>query len=118
MGEFEQFEEAFDMHCVGPSRQCNCERVFWDSQNSGYDWEEGEKERLAANPKATAVPYGVQMIAIEGRYYCMDCNCWHERAKRVEEFLRDHQQQIGEWFRLEKKRLLSAAAEVPVVETT
>jgi hypothetical protein len=116
MGEFDQFEKAFDMHISGPVAECNCGRIFWDSYNSGYDWSEGEKERLSENPKATAVPYGVQRISLEGRYYCSDCDCWHERARRIEDWLRDNQEQIAEWFKLEKRRREKAAAEVPVIE--
>jgi len=114
--DIERFERAFSMHVSGPVADCDCGRVFWDAYNSGYDWSEGERERLEADKAATAVQYGVERICLEGRIYCMDCNCWHERATRIIEWLRNHQSSIGEWFRLEKKSLEHAASEVPSIE--
>lgn len=114
-GDVRQFEDAFDMHIIGPMEECRCGKIYWDSLNSGYDWEDGEEDRLRENPNATAVPHGIQRIELEGAIYCMDCTCWHKRAELVIAFLRSHQQQIGEWHRLEKQRLLAEAADVPEV---
>lgn len=115
MNEFEQFERAFSMHTSGPVADCECGRVFWDTYNTGYDWAEGEIDALQSDLNATGVPHGVERIWLEGHVYCMDCNCWHERAKRIEDWLRNHQSAISEWFQLEKKRLQRAAADVPVI---
>ena len=111
--DIRQFEEAFSMHDRGPVAECNCGRVYWDTYNTGYDWEPGEEDRLRANPKAIGVRHSVERIALEGRIYCMDCDCWHARADRIIEWLRNHQTCIGEWFRLERESLLRRAAEVP-----
>ena len=115
MAKFDQFEEAFSMHISGFVADCECGRVFWDSCNDGYDLNDGEREALEEDQNATAVPHGVERIALEGNIYCMDCNCWHARAERIEEWLRHHRREIAEWFQLEKKRLQSAAAEVPEI---
>ncbi len=115
MTDMDQFENAFSMHISGFVAECECGRVFWDSYNDGYDVPEGQREALEEDKNATAVRHGVERIVLEGKIYCMDCNCWHARAERIEEWLRHHQRAIGEWFRLEKKRLQEAADEVPNV---
>lgn len=117
MAQFDQFEQAFSMHISGCVADCECGRVFWDSYNDGYDWNEGERETLAEDKNATAVPHGVERIMLEGQIYCMDCDCWHARATRIEEWLRNHQRAIAEWFKLEKKRLQSDLSEVPEIVT-
>ena len=115
MDAHEQFERSFSMHVAGFVADCECGRVFWDSVNTGYDVSDEERDALDEDPKATAVPHGVERIVLEGKIYCMDCNCWHARAERIEEWLREHKQSIAEWFRLEKKRLQSEAAAVPEI---
>lgn len=112
----EQFERAFDMHISGPVDKCDCGITYWDTYNSGYDWNEGEREALAANPKAIGIPHGVGRILLEGRIYVMDCTCWHARAERIVEWMRSHQGSIGAWFALEKSRLQQAASDVPQIE--
>lgn len=114
--EMEQFAEAFCMHIRGAVRECDCGRVFWDSHNDGYDWDEGAPECHRNNPKATAVPYGVECLEIHGRICCKDCDCWHEKAERTICWMRSYHGQIAEWFRLEKLRLQSMAADVPAIE--
>lgn len=113
--DIEQFERAFSMHISGPVAECDCGKVFWDTYNTGYDWDEGEEDRLRADPNVVGVRHGVERIALEGRIYCMDCSCWHERAERIATWLRDHQEQIGEWFKLEKRRLAEASQRVPAI---
>lgn len=114
--ESDQFGQAFTLHVSGPVAECDCGRVFWDAYNTGYDWDEGETDRLSKNPNATAVNWGVERIMLEGTVYCTDCDCWHKRAQMIVDWMRENQSQIGEWFRLEKKRLEQAAKDVPVIE--
>jgi len=114
--DIEQFEEAFSMHTSGSVAECACGRVFWDSYNSGYYWENGERERLSESKTATSVPHSVERVVIDGIVYCMDCSCWHSKAERIIQWLRDNQTQVGQWYALEKRRLQFASNEVPIIE--
>lgn len=119
MTDLEIFESAFDSHSCGSFTSCNCGTIYWDSSsNNGWDWEEGEQERLQADPKAVGLEYAVSRVVFEGREYVVDCKCWQARAERVIGFLLGHQGEIGEFFRLKKAELLKAAAAVPVIEKT
>ena len=92
-----------------------CGREFFDDHNS-YDWEEGELEKLRLDPKATAVDYSVGTICFEGREYVMDCDCWHERARKIKAWLDGHDHRIAEYLTLEKQRLQAAADNAPTVK--
>lgn len=103
------------MHVSGPVSECECGKLYWDAYNTGYSWSDGEEESLRSNPNATSVPHGVEKILLEGHIYCMDCTCWHPRAERIIAWLREHQEQIGQWYALEKRRLKAAMEAVPSV---
>lgn len=108
------FEKAFSDHASGCLLQCNCGRVFYDTVNN-YDWEEGELERLDADSNATGLPHSCGHIGFEGRRYCDGCNCWHDRALKIMEFLDAHDVQIAEWFKLERGRKKSEFEESPEI---
>ena len=111
----QQFEEAFSMRVSGCVAQCECGKVYWDAYNSGYSWEPGEREHLESGD-AISVPHGVGRVVIDGTVYCMDCDCWHQRAARISQWLADNRQEVGEWYRLENRRLKNLASEMPIVE--
>ncbi len=118
-GAFESFERGFDPGVSGCRAMCECGRVFWDSYNRGYDWEDGEienLERLTAEGKATALDYGVGYVSFEGRQFVNGCTCWHERARRVIAFLTNHDSEIAEFLKLERERKMAAALRSPTVE--
>ena len=112
----QQFEEAFSMHVSGLVAECNCGKVYWDAYNSGYTLETGERERLESGD-AISVPHGIERVLIEGTVYCMDCDCWHQRAARISQWLTDNRREVGEWYRLEGRRLQHLASEMPIVES-
>ncbi len=110
-----QIEKAFGTRDAGYRGTCNCGKEFFDDGDNGWDWEDGELEGLRANKAAVGLYYAVEQIEVQGRFYCKDCDCWLEMAERLLGFLRGHQSEIGKWYRLEKKRLERAAADVPVI---
>lgn len=112
----ESFTDAFDSRVSGCRRECACGREYWDNYNSGYDWDEGELERLAANPNATPLGYAVSSIEFEGTSYVWDCPCWKPRAKRIVAFLLNHDNEIAAFLTAERKRRQQEATASPTVE--
>lgn len=112
--QLENFSRAFSSGSGGCVRTCECGRVFYDTQ-PGYTWEDGEFEALTANKNATALDYSVGTLCFEGKEYCMDCDCWHPRARRIIEWIESHGQSIAEFLTLEKKRKQADADQSPVV---
>lgn len=114
--KLENFENAFDSHVGSCRMTCNCGKEFWDAYNSGYGWDEGEREALEKDPNAVAVQHSVGSLEFEGRIYCLDCDCWHERAKKIMGFIDSHGKAIAEYLFYEKKRKQAIADAAPTVE--
>lgn len=110
------FEDAFSDRTGSCRGQCECGREFWDSYNSGYDWEDGEVEALEKNPAVTGLDYAVGFVAFEGRRFVYDCSCWQARARRIIAFLGGHDHAIADFLTLEKKRRQRAADHSPTVD--
>lgn len=109
----QNFEQAFSSHGGGCRRACECGKEFYNPDN-GYTWEDGEIEGLE-KAGAIALPHTVTTIHCEGREYVTDCDCWHERAEKIMDWLDSHGRCISEWFALEKKRKQKEADASPVV---
>jgi len=115
---FSSFELAFRGRVNGCRRDCECGIVFYDTYNHGYSWEEGEideLEQLAKEGKAKGVEHAVGVIEFEGRYYVDACTCWHDRAKKIINFLLSHDEAIADFLGREKNRKTREAAEAPEV---
>jgi hypothetical protein len=112
--DLQTFESAFDTHCGGCRRTCECGKEFFDGANS-YDWDTGELEALRADPDSVELGYSIGTISFEGREYVMDCTCWHERARKIKGFIDGHSRKIAEYLTLEKNRKQEEADESPVV---
>lgn len=110
------FEDSFGCCMSSQIGQCDCGKIYWDGYNSGYDWHEGQEQRLTEDPNATRVNWGVEYVEIFGAIYCQDCECWKGKAQQIVDWLRHYQTQVGRFYKLEKKRLLQSASEVPAVE--
>ena len=108
MDKFQNFKEAFSPPIGSCSAQCACGRQFYNSDGH-WDFEEGELEGLESDPKATALEYSVGYIEFEGTTYIWDCDCWHDRAKKIIAFIDAHAGAIVEYLKLEKKRKLKEA---------
>lgn len=114
MGDFENFEKAFDVGVGACSRMCECGRKFYNPDPT-WDFEEGELEELENDPTATALDYSIGIISFEGSEYALDCNCWHERAKQIISFINNHAYKIADYLTLEKKRKTQEAKMAPIV---
>jgi len=114
--KLENFERAFTTCVSGCRQRCHCGREFFDNANSGYDWAEGELEKLLDDPKATALDYAVETIIVEGREYVSDCDCWHARAAVLIGFIDSHARGIAAYLNREKRRLEALAEHAPTVE--
>ena len=113
--QFENFEKAFRGGVNGCRRRCECGVEYYDTYNRGYDWDEGELDALEADPNAKALDHAVGLVEFEGRYYVDGCTCWHERAKRLIKFIKDHDAAIAEFLSLERERLQREAESAPLV---
>lgn len=113
--ELENFERAFSSGSAGCRRTCNCGKEYFDNHNGGYDWEDGELEKLLASKNSIALDYAPGDIDFEGRYYVDACTCWHERAEHIMRFIDAHAHKIAEYLTLEKKRKQAQADYSPVV---
>jgi hypothetical protein len=109
------FERAFSTRTSGARRECPCGRIFYNP-NGGWDWDDGELESLGKNAQATGLDYAVGEIDFEGVGFCIDCECWHERALRMLNWIVAHDEAIAEFLSEEKKRKTREANRSPVVE--
>lgn len=114
--KLESFERAFDLHMGTCRMTCACGKEYWDAANGGYDWEDGEVERLENDPNAVALNYSVGAVCFEGNDYVVDCPCWHKRAKQIMRFIDGHSSAIAEYLTNEKKRKQAIADRSPVVK--
>lgn len=113
---WESFEKAFDDRVGSCRGDCACGKVYFDdSVHGGWDWEEGELDKLRANPKAVAIAEGVGFLTFEGRTFVFQCDCWRERALKVGAWILAHADSIATFLSEEKKRRERAAAHFPTV---
>jgi len=54
---------------------CSCGRQFYhDSPYAGLT--KGRLDELRADPDATALPFAVHSLVLDGAIYVLDCPCW------------------------------------------
>lgn len=107
--KLENFERAFTGNSGGCVRTCRCGVTYFDNHNNHYDWDEGEFERLLANPANVALDYAPGDIRFEGNEYVDACSCWHARASQIMGFIDGHSHAIADYLSLEKKRFQAIA---------
>lgn len=115
MSNLDSFNTAFDGRAGSCRMDCACGKTYFDDYSTGYTWEEGELEKLRADPNAVAVDGSVSMMCFEGQTFVWQCSCWHSRRARICAFLDGHAHQIAEYLSLEKKRRLAEAEAAPEV---
>jgi hypothetical protein len=93
---------------------CACGREFFNS-DGGWDWEEGELDKLLEDPNTTNLEYSVGFVEFEGVSYVMACDCWVERAEQVCNFIDGHAHEIASYLTLEKDLAVAKAAAMPTV---
>jgi len=102
MSRFDNFQEAFRSGCSGCRRECECGKVYYNP-DGGWDWNEGELEDLEKY-NAIALDYTVGTLVIDGEEYVTDCDCWHEKAKKIIAWMERNKYAFVEYLQLEKKR--------------
>lgn len=111
-----QFEEAFASSGAGARRICVCGRQFYNADEGAWDWEEGELEKLCADPSATGVEWSCGTLVIEGISYARDCDCWHKAASSAIDFIEDHAHAIASYLNTRKADALADAKRMPTVK--
>ena len=111
--KIEIFKKAFAIPVGHACMECECKKVFYNS-NGSWDWENGELEALEKSKDAIDLDYSVGEIDFEGRYYALDCQCWHKRAMKIFDFLMTHNCQIIKLFTAVKALLLEEAESTKV----
>ena len=109
------FEDAFYDHGGGIVRTCECGVTHYNDSSDAYGWEDGELDKLHADPKAVPLDRDAFEMSFEGRRYVTQCQCWHERAKMIMRFLDSHGHSIAIYFRLEKERKTKEAEDSPEI---
>ena len=108
------FERAFNSGSGGCRRECACGRQFYTT-DTGYHWDEGELEALAADPDAVAREWSIGTVILGGVEYVTDCKCWHAPALKCIEWMDENAYQVAEYLSLEKKRKQDEADRSPLV---
>lgn len=102
------FEEAFSDSVGTYMASCACGKTYYNP-DSTWSWEDGELERLEADPKAIAIDHAVGYVTFEGVTYINACDCWHERAERIMAFLDEHASEIATYLNEERARRIREA---------
>jgi hypothetical protein len=113
----EDFERAFSSGCGGCRRTCHCGREYYDFENEGYGWEEGELEELNKRAdeepgKVRGLPYSVGTMIVDGSEFVMGCDECAERLTRYERFIWNHRRQIIEYLKRKCERIVKNEGEV------
>jgi len=111
----ESFEIAFSDGVGSCRSMCACGKVFYNP-DPFWEWEEGELEELINDPDAIQLDYSVGYVSFEGRTFVNACDCWHERAKQIKEFIDRHSVKIARYLNEEKKRKTIEARQSPTVD--
>ena len=110
----ENFEESFRTGTSGCIRTCECGITYYNPDNI-WTFEDGELEKLEKDPETIGLDYSVSTIEFEGKEYVCSCDCWHERAEKIMDFLDSHIYGIAEYFKLEKQRKQEKVNNIPDV---
>ena len=110
-----RFEVAFHSGGSHNRHYCNCGKTYYDIEND-YDWEKGELEKLEKDDSAISVNYSIGVIGFEGRFFADACDCWHERAMQIMNFIDGHIFNIAEYINNEKAYNIFQANSMPEVD--
>lgn len=113
--QIDKFEEAFISYVGSCNRICNCGKEFYNDHWS-WGWADGELDALRADPNAVSIDTSVGLIMIDGKEYVPNCNCWHERAMQIINFINSHKHQIARYLNTEKEYQAKKVAMLPTVE--
>ena len=107
----EIFEEVFNSRVGGCVRDCACGQTYYDDYND-YDWEPGELENLKENSNAIPFDYSISTMSINNEEIVIGCDCG--RAKKYEEFILRHAEQLAEYLNKKAEALKEKAESIKV----
>lgn len=118
----EEFEDAI-VHAGSGEISCEfCNRVHFVSNREGFDWDEGEHERLLANSKKYPekyIPHDEDSVGwgyLDGKQYVAGCPC--NSAARYERFILKHRNVIIDYLKSRaEKNLRKARQESAQIES-
>ncbi len=112
--KLENFREAFSPPFGTVRALCECGKTYFDTQYKGC-FEPGEFEALMSNPNAVPLDCGIGYVNFEGKQYCWNCDCWHERAMKLIGWIDNHAYGIADYLSRERKRKFDEAEHSPIV---
>ncbi len=114
--KLENFERAFRVGglCVA---SCHCGKSYYNCDDPGIDWEDGEFERYEKDENYIGVDFHVGEIILENKRYVDACDCWHERAEVFIKMVECYWWQIADYLTLERERWLSEAKALKEIPT-
>lgn len=110
----ESFKEAFHAGTGSCRRECACGIQFYNS-DGGWNWEEGELERLEADKTSRDLDCTIAEVEFFDIEYVYQCDCWYEKAKQFMEVVDNHAHGIAQYLTLEKLRMQAEVDNMPTV---
>ena len=109
------FQEAFRDCTSGCVRTCVCGRLHFDISDNGWDWEEGELEKLKQSAYVEPDRFiksegAVATMTIYGNEFVMNCPCGG--AAEAEQFIRQNAPSIKRYLTAWAKELKEQAEAV------
>lgn len=65
---------------------------------------------------AVPIDHSLGWVEFEGHQYAWDCDCWHERAEKVIQFINGHGHEIASFLKRKKERQVASADALPTIE--
>lgn len=118
----EMFREAFTSNGAGCRRDCQCGRIWFEGDATGYTWDDGEFEKLTEMSKATPnlcveVHYSIPTYYFEDSEIVWDCKCFFSnKAAEFEHTVLAEAQRVARLLNSRAKQLRLAAERIEVNE--
>lgn len=111
------FEHAFN-HGGTQLGTCECGKSYFDNANDWCDPSEYGRTIDDYRDDENYIPVDGSFgyVYFEGKEYVNACNCWHERAGKIMQFIDTHNRAIADYLNLEKKQALEVARMMPGVD--
>ena len=112
------FKKVFDSG-GGSMRECACGKIHFDSSVNGWDWEDGELEKLILNSKAQPGIFverdgTVSCMEVFGQEIVYGCDC--NLAEQWEKNINTHAVKIAEYLNKRAKLMREQADKIEVNE--
>lgn len=116
----EMFRQAFNSNSAGCRRECQCGRIWFDGDESGYTWDPGEFEMLCKLSKSSPdhcveVRHSVPTYYFKDTEIVWDCACQYStRAAEFERTVMAQPKKVAALLNRLASNLRKAAEEVEV----